>query len=137
MTSLKMLTDWFVYLQMMVRYNRVECLSHPVCTAFLRMKWIGYGVWIHLINLCFYLIFLASLTAFVTSSHIMPHSVASSSGDDVIVVGDDVISESSVTGGSTVVRDYGDDVTTHADLSTTQTDDSSSRNGFIDVDVST
>ena len=124
----------------MVRYNRVECLSHPVCTAFLRMKWIGYGVWIHLINLCFYLIFLASLTAFVTSSHIMPHNVgASSGGDDVIVVGDDDgISESSVTGGSTVVvSDYGDDITTHADLSTTQTDDSSSRKGFTDVDVST
>ena len=56
----------------MVRYNRVECLTHPVCAAFLRMKWMGYGVVIHMLNLLLYVIFLASLTAFVTSTHLMP-----------------------------------------------------------------
>ena len=58
----------YLFFQMMVRYNRVECISHPVCTAFLRMKWLGYGVWIHMMNLLIYLAFLGSLTAFITTS---------------------------------------------------------------------
>ena len=53
---------------MMVRYNRVDCLSHPVCSAYLHMKWLAYGFFVHSINLLVYVIFLASLTLFVTSS---------------------------------------------------------------------
>ena len=52
----------------MVKYNRVECLSHPVCINFLRMKWQRIGLWFHLINLVFYLIFLGALTAFIVTS---------------------------------------------------------------------
>lgn len=57
-----------MHLQMMVRYNRVDCLSHPVCSAYLHMKWLAYGFFVHSVNLLIYVIFLASLTAFVTSA---------------------------------------------------------------------
>ena len=32
---------WFIpfYIQAMVKYNRVTCLSHPVCLGYLKMKW--------------------------------------------------------------------------------------------------
>lgn len=53
---------------MMVKFNRVECLSHPVCLNFLRMKWCAYGMWFHSINLIVYLVYLASLTAFIVHS---------------------------------------------------------------------
>ena len=76
--------------QMMVRYNRVDCLSHPVCSAYLHMKWLAYGFVVHSINLLIYVIFLASLTAFVISSEnlirtrrsVMPHASAPVPADD-------------------------------------------------------
>ncbi|CAD5112443.1 DgyrCDS1665 [Dimorphilus gyrociliatus] len=54
-------------LNIMVKYNRVDLLSHSVCQGYLQMKWKAYGMWIHTINLIFYLIFLASLSTFIAT----------------------------------------------------------------------
>ncbi|XP_012937566.1 transient receptor potential cation channel subfamily A member 1 isoform X2 [Aplysia californica] len=54
-------------LQEMVTFNRVECLSHPLCVRFLRMKWRKYGLFIHFFDMTFYLLFLACLTCFVVT----------------------------------------------------------------------
>ncbi|PAA93188.1 hypothetical protein BOX15_Mlig010017g1 [Macrostomum lignano] len=54
-------------LRHMVNLNRVSLLTHPLCEAYLSMKWNRYGRWIHNINILIYIIFLASLTIFVVS----------------------------------------------------------------------
>ncbi|KAK3607524.1 hypothetical protein CHS0354_025776 [Potamilus streckersoni] len=54
-------------LNTMVKYGRVQCLSHPVSQAFLNMKWRTYGSWFHMTNLVLYAIFLALLTVMVTT----------------------------------------------------------------------
>ena len=93
----------------MVRYNRVDCLSHPVCSAYLHMKWLAYGFVVHSINLLIYVIFLASLTAFVISSEnlirtrrsVMPHASAPVPAD-VASDNSSLPSNSSEMGGSGV-----------------------------------
>ncbi|XP_052283274.1 transient receptor potential cation channel subfamily A member 1-like isoform X2 [Dreissena polymorpha] len=54
-------------LNTMVKHGRVQCLSHPVSEAYLKMKWRAYGAWFHLTNLVIYVIYLALLTALVTT----------------------------------------------------------------------
>ncbi|XP_076866837.1 transient receptor potential cation channel subfamily A member 1b [Brachyhypopomus gauderio] len=49
-------------LNAMVRYNRLELLSHPVCQKYLEMKWKAYGSKAHLLNLAIYLLGLLPLT---------------------------------------------------------------------------
>ena len=34
---------FLMILQVMVKFDRVDCLSHPVCVTFLKMKW--YDIW--------------------------------------------------------------------------------------------
>ncbi|XP_015672649.1 transient receptor potential cation channel subfamily A member 1 [Protobothrops mucrosquamatus] len=51
----------------MVRYNRVELLSHPVCTQYLLMKWMAYGLRAHILNLAVYSLGLIPLTLLVTN----------------------------------------------------------------------
>ncbi|XP_061460813.1 transient receptor potential cation channel subfamily A member 1 [Rhineura floridana] len=57
-------------LNAMVRHNRVELLSHPVCTEYLLMKWMAYGFRAHLMNLAVYSLGLIPLTLLIT--HIEP-----------------------------------------------------------------
>uniref|UniRef100_A0A914W205 Transient receptor potential cation channel subfamily A member 1 n=3 Tax=Plectus sambesii TaxID=2011161 RepID=A0A914W205_9BILA len=52
-------------LNTMVKYGRVELLSHPVCLQFLTMKWKAYGFMFYMFNLAIYLMFIASLTGAV------------------------------------------------------------------------
>ncbi|XP_063155461.1 transient receptor potential cation channel subfamily A member 1 [Candoia aspera] len=54
-------------LNAMVRHNRVELLSHPVCTEYLLMKWMAYGFRAHLMNLAVYSLGLIPLTLLITS----------------------------------------------------------------------
>uniref|UniRef100_A0A914UXB1 Ion transport domain-containing protein n=1 Tax=Plectus sambesii TaxID=2011161 RepID=A0A914UXB1_9BILA len=49
----------------MVKYGRVELLSHPVCLQFLSMKWRAYGCLFYAVNLTIYLLFIAALTGVV------------------------------------------------------------------------
>ncbi|XP_067937182.1 transient receptor potential cation channel subfamily A member 1-like isoform X2 [Watersipora subatra] len=49
-------------LMSMVKYERVQCLSHPVCLEFVKMKWSTVGIWLHMLNLLLYALYLASLT---------------------------------------------------------------------------
>ncbi|CAC5415131.1 TRPA1 [Mytilus coruscus] len=53
-------------LNLMVKFGRVELLSHPVCKAYLSMKWLAYGVWLYSINFILYIVFLVMLTYMVT-----------------------------------------------------------------------
>ncbi|RXN26420.1 transient receptor potential cation channel subfamily A member 1-like protein [Labeo rohita] len=46
----------------MVRYNRLELLTHPVSRKYLEMKWKAYGSKVHLLNLAIYLLGLLPLT---------------------------------------------------------------------------
>ncbi|XP_042570143.1 transient receptor potential cation channel subfamily A member 1-like [Cyprinus carpio] len=46
----------------MVRYNRLELLTHPVSRKYLEMKWKVYGSKVHLLNLAVYLLGLLPLT---------------------------------------------------------------------------
>nr|ADD82928.1 transient receptor potential cation channel subfamily A member 1 [Python regius] len=54
-------------LNAMVRYNRMELLSHPVCTEYLLMKWMAYGFRAHIMNLAVYSLGLIPLTLLITS----------------------------------------------------------------------
>ncbi|XP_066480502.1 transient receptor potential cation channel subfamily A member 1 [Tiliqua scincoides] len=55
-----------VTLNAMVRHNRVELLTHPVCTEYLLMKWMAYGFRAHLLNLAVYCLGLIPLTLLIT-----------------------------------------------------------------------
>nr|XP_046149003.1 transient receptor potential cation channel subfamily A member 1-like isoform X1 [Oncorhynchus gorbuscha] len=54
-------------LNAMVKYNRIELLSHPVCKKYLEMKWVAYGSAAHLLNLFVYLLGLLPLTHLIVS----------------------------------------------------------------------
>ncbi|XP_033737356.1 transient receptor potential cation channel subfamily A member 1-like isoform X2 [Pecten maximus] len=55
-------------LNAMVKFGRVQCLSHPLCKAYLSMKWRAYGLWFHSTNLVLYLIYLGLLTMLATTT---------------------------------------------------------------------
>ncbi|XP_064605921.1 transient receptor potential cation channel subfamily A member 1-like [Liolophura sinensis] len=57
----------------MVKFGRVDCLSHPVCVSYLQMKWNGCGMWFHFIYLAMYLVFLGLLTSFAISNPARHH----------------------------------------------------------------
>ena len=50
----------------MVKYGRIELLSHSLCLKYLQAKWYAYGLWAHVFNLFVYVIFLFLLTSLVT-----------------------------------------------------------------------
>lgn len=52
---------------MMVKFGRINHLSHPLCETLLRQKWLSYGFPIYMLNLCFYLLFLFALSYFVVT----------------------------------------------------------------------
>ncbi|XP_076441440.1 transient receptor potential cation channel subfamily A member 1-like [Babylonia areolata] len=60
-------------LNAMVRYGRVNCLSHPVCVKFLRLKWCSYGLWFYTLILGIYALYLSSLTYFVVENNSLRH----------------------------------------------------------------
>ncbi|CAL1534372.1 unnamed protein product, partial [Lymnaea stagnalis] len=60
-------------LNAMVKNNRVDCLSHPVCVTFLQVKWKHYGVYVYTAYLFVYIAFLASLTSFVVNHNSLQH----------------------------------------------------------------
>ncbi|GFR58678.1 transient receptor potential cation channel subfamily A member 1-like [Elysia marginata] len=57
----------------MVKNNRVNCLSHSVCTTFLKVKWLKYGMPVYMAYLIIYGLFLTSLTGFVCNHDAMAH----------------------------------------------------------------
>ncbi|XP_071487930.1 LOW QUALITY PROTEIN: transient receptor potential cation channel subfamily A member 1-like [Diadema antillarum] len=59
-------------LNSMVKYNRVELLSHPLSIKYLDMKWKSYGAACHTMFIGIYLFFLAMLTSFVCSTDPTP-----------------------------------------------------------------
>ncbi|GFR58682.1 transient receptor potential cation channel subfamily A member 1 [Elysia marginata] len=64
--------DYHVCLAM-VKNNRVCCLSHSVCTTFLKVKWLKYGMPVYMAYLIVYALFLTSLTGFVCNQNAMAH----------------------------------------------------------------
>jgi transient receptor potential cation channel subfamily A member 1 len=49
----------------MVKFGRINHLSHPLCETLLRQKWLSYGCPIYMLNLCFYLLFLLVFSYFI------------------------------------------------------------------------
>ena len=47
----------------MVKFNRVDCLSHPVCVAYLKRKWDTFGSMIYNLRVGIYILFLCILTS--------------------------------------------------------------------------
>ncbi|PIK62526.1 putative transient receptor potential cation channel subfamily A member 1-like, partial [Apostichopus japonicus] len=54
-----------IVLNTMVKHNRIDLLSHPVCVNYLHMKWHTYGRFVHVTTMGVYLLFVASLTVFI------------------------------------------------------------------------
>jgi len=84
-------------LNLMVKLGRVELLSHPLCKAYLAMKWRAYGIWLYSINFIVYIVFLGMLTYLVvlpSSFHTSAEnntnsnsSLMSSSGENKVNMG--------------------------------------------------
>ncbi|KAI1889073.1 hypothetical protein AGOR_G00175300 [Albula goreensis] len=51
----------------MVKYNRIELLTHPVCKKYLEMKWNAYGSKAHLLNLGIYTLSLLPLSYLIVN----------------------------------------------------------------------
>ncbi|XP_029313718.1 LOW QUALITY PROTEIN: transient receptor potential cation channel subfamily A member 1b [Cottoperca gobio] len=54
-------------LNVMVKYNRMELLNHPVCKKYLAMKWFAYGSTAHVLNMFLYLLGLLPLTHLIVN----------------------------------------------------------------------
>uniref|UniRef100_A0A8C9Z6I4 Transient receptor potential cation channel, subfamily A, member 1b n=1 Tax=Sander lucioperca TaxID=283035 RepID=A0A8C9Z6I4_SANLU len=67
--SLSAVCCWFylLFLQAMVKYNRIELLNHPVCKKYLAMKWFAYGSTAHVLNMFMYLMGLLPLTHLIVT----------------------------------------------------------------------
>uniref|UniRef100_A0A8C9Z7J6 Transient receptor potential cation channel, subfamily A, member 1b n=1 Tax=Sander lucioperca TaxID=283035 RepID=A0A8C9Z7J6_SANLU len=61
------LTASLLFLQAMVKYNRIELLNHPVCKKYLAMKWFAYGSTAHVLNMFMYLMGLLPLTHLIVT----------------------------------------------------------------------
>ena len=62
--SIVMLYEVFVNQCSQVRHKREELLNHPVVYSLIHYKWRYYGFLSYVLNLCFFALFLALLTAF-------------------------------------------------------------------------
>ncbi|XP_041357845.1 transient receptor potential cation channel subfamily A member 1-like [Gigantopelta aegis] len=60
-------------LNVMVKNERVECLSHPVCVNLLNSKWNDYGKWFCTLYLFIYMTYLGLLTAFIVNHESLQH----------------------------------------------------------------
>ncbi|XP_033856922.3 transient receptor potential cation channel subfamily A member 1-like [Acipenser ruthenus] len=54
-------------LNAMVKFNRVELLTHPVSKKYLEMKWLAYGLKAHVLNLAIYSLGLVPLTILIVN----------------------------------------------------------------------
>ncbi|KAG7488575.1 hypothetical protein MATL_G00035650 [Megalops atlanticus] len=54
-------------LNAMVRYNRIELLTHPLCKKYLEMKWNAYGSKAHILNLAVYSLGLLPLSHLIVN----------------------------------------------------------------------
>ncbi|KAM6948292.1 transient receptor potential cation channel subfamily A member 1a [Aplochiton taeniatus] len=61
-------------LNAMVRFHRIELLTHPVCTKYLEMKWDAYGMKAHLLNLVVYSFGLLPLTHILVNLRPLVHA---------------------------------------------------------------
>jgi transient receptor potential cation channel subfamily A protein 1 len=50
---------------MMLKFGRINHLTHPLCETLLRQKWLSYGFPVYIFNLCFYLLFIFTLSYFI------------------------------------------------------------------------
>ena len=50
---------------MLVKFGRIDCLSHPLCESLLQRKWHLYGLPINLFVTSLYIFYLAALTLIV------------------------------------------------------------------------
>uniref|UniRef100_A0A8C9Z2Q4 Transient receptor potential cation channel, subfamily A, member 1b n=1 Tax=Sander lucioperca TaxID=283035 RepID=A0A8C9Z2Q4_SANLU len=73
------LTASLLFLQAMVKYNRIELLNHPVCKKYLAMKWFAYGSTAHVLNMFMYLMGLLPLTHLIVT--LRPTLNTTDSGD--------------------------------------------------------
>jgi transient receptor potential cation channel subfamily A protein 1 len=64
---------------MMVKFGRTNHLSHPLCETLLRQKWLSYGFPIHMLNLCFYLLFIFAFSYFIITFPACNHHDSASS----------------------------------------------------------
>ncbi|CAH1773123.1 unnamed protein product [Owenia fusiformis] len=60
-------------LHVMIEHGRIDCLSHPLCLQYLKYKWATFGMKLHIMNMVIYLLFLVSLTAFVSLRNPLEH----------------------------------------------------------------
>uniref|UniRef100_A0A8C9Z3P5 Transient receptor potential cation channel, subfamily A, member 1b n=1 Tax=Sander lucioperca TaxID=283035 RepID=A0A8C9Z3P5_SANLU len=65
--SLSAVCSSLLFLQAMVKYNRIELLNHPVCKKYLAMKWFAYGSTAHVLNMFMYLMGLLPLTHLIVT----------------------------------------------------------------------
>ncbi|KAJ8413411.1 hypothetical protein AAFF_G00094070 [Aldrovandia affinis] len=70
-------------LNAMVRYNRVELLTHPLCKKYLEMKWNAYGSKAHILNLALYSLGLLPLTYLILN--LRPTLTSTTNGTHVIM----------------------------------------------------
>jgi len=68
---------------MMVKFGRINHLSHPLCETLLREKWISYGFPIYMLNLCFYLLFIFALSYFIITFPVCNHRDATNGNTSV------------------------------------------------------
>ncbi len=57
----------------MVKFGRINHLTHPLCETLLRQKWISYGFPIYTLNLFFYLLFIFALSYFIITFPVCNH----------------------------------------------------------------
>ncbi len=67
----------------MVKFGRINHLSHPLCETLLREKWISYGFPIYMLNLCFYLLFIFALSYFIITFPACNHRDATNGNTSV------------------------------------------------------
>ncbi len=56
------------HFHLQARNNRKNLLQHDEVQAFINCKWADYGVFVHILNVIFFIIFLTFLTAFALTS---------------------------------------------------------------------
>uniref|UniRef100_A0A2C9JR10 Ion transport domain-containing protein n=1 Tax=Biomphalaria glabrata TaxID=6526 RepID=A0A2C9JR10_BIOGL len=71
--EMKMKFSHLLPLKLMLKFNRVSCLAHPLTLMFLELKWNKYGWFISLLDLTLYVLYLVALTWFVVTHRALDH----------------------------------------------------------------
>ena len=48
----------------MLEFNRMDLLTHPLSLKYLHMKWLSYGLYVHMLNSLLYAIYLVFITVY-------------------------------------------------------------------------